>query len=315
MARRFFESEFRAFRVLHEGADGLLTGYFEPELAGSLVRDNRFTAPVLRRPADLVDTVPVALRAKAGAEGKLTAMRESGGKLLPYYTRAEIDAGALSGRGLELVYLDSAIDAYFMHVQGSGRIRLPDGRVLSIGFAGKNGYPYTSIGSVLVARGLAKPGELTMPVLRAWLEQNPTEAKALMEENKSYIFFEQKPGNGDDGPIGARGSPLSARRSLAVDASFYVLGLPIFVTSRTIRDEHGAGFHHLMIAEDVGSAIKGPERGDIFWGTGKAAEAVAGLTNDRGNFIVLLPRVVAESIKAKGGLVPDGSPASSGEAQ
>ena len=177
-----------------------------------------------------------------------------------------------------------------MHVQGSARIRLRDGTTMRIGYAGKNGYPYTSAGTVLIRQGAIRREDLTLNSMRAWFRAHPQETPGVLQQNKSYIFFEAKAAaNGLPGPIGAQGTPLTPRRSLAVDPSVHVLGTPVFVSSRTIHSGSGQGFHHLLIAQDVGSAIKGPERGDIFWGSGKAAEAIAGHTKDRGNFFVLLP--------------------------
>jgi len=290
-ARAFFEANFRPFRFHHDTDEGLLTGYFEPELVGSLQRDSRFNVPVLRRPDDLVDVVPANQRAAANAEGRLASMRRTDGGLVPYYTRAEIEGGALAGRGLELVYLDSAIDAYFMHVQGSGSIRLDDGHVMRIGYAGKNGYPYTSAGSVLIREHAIRREDLTMQSMRTWLAAHPKQARRVIQENKSYIFFEVKTlAQGATGPIGGHGTPLTPRRSLAVDPTYHVLGAPVFVVCDGLPATGGEPFRHVLIADDVGSAIKGPERGDIFWGTGEAAGDIAGRTKHRGNLYALLPR-------------------------
>jgi membrane-bound lytic murein transglycosylase A len=290
-AREFFETHFQPVKLRHDRADGLLTGYFEPELPGSLQRDAEFTEPVLKRPHDLVDVVPATERAAANAEGRLASMRKTAAGLEPYYTRAEIESGALAGRRLELLYLKTAVDAYVMHVQGSGSIRLTDGRQVRIGYAGKNGYPYTSAGTVLIRRGLIKRENLTLQSMRTWFEAHPTETAAVLNENKSYIFFERKPDvEGQTGPIGGQGTPLTPRRSLAVDPAYYTLGAPLYVVSETLRDEHGKLFRHLAIAQDVGSAIRGPDRGDVFWGTGAVAEEIAGRTKDRGIIYALLPR-------------------------
>jgi len=290
-AREFFETHFQPVRISHDKPDALLTGYYEPELQGSLTLDANHRVPVLKRPDDLVDVVPATERAKANAEGRLASMRKTATGLEPYFTRAEITAGALAGRGLELLYLRDPVDAYLMHVQGSASIRLTDGRLVRIGYAGKNGYPYTSAGSVLIRSGAIKREHLTMQSMRSWLRAHPVEATAVLNENKSYIFFELKPeAEGKSGPVGGQGTPLTPRRSLAVDPSFYTLGAPVFVASDTLHDDNDQVFRHLMIAQDVGSAIHGPERGDIFWGTGTAAEAFAGRTKDRGHIYALLPR-------------------------
>lgn len=286
-ARAFFETRFVPHRLV-TGADGFLTGYYEPELDGSLERGGGFDVPILAKPHDLVDLVDRTLHAQANAA--FAAGRRVGDEIVPYYTRGEIEDGALSRRGLEIAFLKDPIDAFLLHVQGSGRIRLADGRVIRVGYAAKNGHPYTSIGGVLVSRGVAPAAEMTLDRLRAWLAEDLDRARALMRENRSYIFFRKLPeGAGDAGPIGAQGVALTQGRSLAVDASYHPLGLPIFVSSDVIR-HHGDGFRRLMIAQDVGSAIRGPERGDIFWGTGKSAERLAGLTRHAGQFVVLLPK-------------------------
>ncbi len=290
-ARLFFERNFRPARIVHSKPDGLFTGYYEPELPGSLTPDKDHAVPILKRPGDLIDVVPATERAKANAEGRLASMRNTGNGLEPYFTRAEIGDGALAGRDLELLYLRNPVDAYLMHVQGSGTIRLTDGRRVRIGYAGKNGYPYTSAGSVLIREGIISREDLTMQSMRDWLLAHPAKAKTVINENKSYIFFELKPeAEGKSGPIGGHGTPLTPRRSVAVDPSFHMLGAPLYVASETLRDETGHKFRHLLIAQDVGSAIHGPERADIFWGTGAVAEAIAGRTKHRGHIFALLPR-------------------------
>lgn len=292
-ARRFLEAELQPYRMVQSIAPGLLTGYYEPELEGSLSPDKRFNVPVLGRPDDLVDVIPLEQRAAASAAGKLAAMRKVGDKLEPYFTRAEIEGGALAGRGLELLYLDNYVDLYFTQVQGSARVRLPDGKALRIGYAGKNGYPYTSFGSVLIRRNLMQRDQITLASLKAWVARHPVEARSVFQENKSYVFFARRDdAPADQGPLGGQGTPLMAERSLAVDPEFHVLGLPIFVVAPTLDVGNSHGFRHLMIAQDIGSAIRGPERGDIFWGTGKAAEMIAGRVKHPGSFIVLLPRTV-----------------------
>jgi membrane-bound lytic murein transglycosylase A len=287
-ARAFFETHFIPHR-LSAGGNGFLTGYYEPELEGALERGQGFEVPILAKPDDLVDLVDRTLHAQANTE--FAAGRRDGDEIVPYFTRGEIEDGAIAGCGLEIAYLKDPIDAFLLHVQGSGRIRLPDGRVIRVGYAGKNGYPYTSIGGVLVSRGVAPAAEMTLDRLRAWLSEDATRARELMRHNRSYIFFRKLPeGTGDAGPIGAQGVALTEGRSLAVDASYHPLGLPIFVTAETLRHHGADGFRRLMIAQDVGSAIRGPERGDIFWGTGKSAERLAGLTRHAGEFVVLLPK-------------------------
>jgi len=286
-ARRFFETHYVPFRV-DEEQPGLVTGYYEPEVKGSRERTGKFQVPVYGRPDDLVQVTPDLLRAFYNDD--LSVMRRSGDQLVPYYTRAEIESGALSGRGLELVYLDDPVELFFMQVQGSGRVRLADGSWVRLGYAAKNGHSYTSIGKRLAERS-DRPKDLTMEGLKSWLRADPARGRALMQENKSYVFFRELPqAEAGEGPIGAQGVPLTPGRSLAVDAAFHKLGTPVFVTAPDLKGEDGKPFRRLMIAQDVGSAIRGPERGDIFFGTGDAAGAIAGTTHEKARFFVLLPK-------------------------
>lgn len=288
-ARAFFETHFQPQRIEGGSRPGFVTGYYEPEIEGSRVPDARFKAPVYRRPDDLVTSASEIERARFNDQ--ITAARRDADTLVPYYTRAEIANGALKGRGLELIYLEDPVELFFLQVQGSGRVRLTDGTSLRLGYAGKNGHPYTSIGKLLVARGEGSPTGLGMDGLKAWLRADPARGRALMEENKSYVFFrELDREEGRDGPVGAQGVVLIPGRSLAVDASYHALGLPIFVAAPELDDTDAAPFRRLMIAQDVGSAIRGPERGDIFWGTGEAAGAIAGSTRHDAQFFILKPK-------------------------
>ncbi len=287
-ARRFFETHYLPHRV-EEEQPGLVTAYYEPEVKGSRVRDDAFQVPVYKRPDDLVQVTPDELRAFYNAG--FSVGRRKGDELVPYYTRAEIDEGALAGKGLELLYLDDAVELFFMQIQGSGRVRFPDGSWTRIGYAGKNGHSYTSIGKLLAERGEKPPGGLTMEGLKGWLRADPTRGKALMHANKSYIFFRELPAAElADGPVGAQGVALTPGRSLAVDASYHKLGTPVFVAAADAPTPDGKPFQRLMIAQDVGSAIRGQERGDIFWGSGAEAGAIAGVTKTQARFYVLLPK-------------------------
>jgi membrane-bound lytic murein transglycosylase A len=287
-ARRFFETQYTPYRI-EEPQPGLVTGYYEPELNGSRERTDKFQVPVYGRPDDLVQLKPDVLRALYN--DSFSVMRRKGEELVPYYTRAEIESGALSGRGLELLYLDDPVELFFMQIQGSGRVRLPDGSWVRLGYSAKNGHSYTSIGKLLVQRGAGRPKDLTMDGLKTWLRADPARGRALMQENKSYVFFRELPkAKADDGPVGAQGVALTPGRSLAVDASYHALGTPIFVEAPDLETPEGMPFRRLMIAQDVGSAIRGRERGDIFWGTGDAAGAIAGSTKEKARFIVLLPK-------------------------
>lgn len=286
-ARRFFETHYIPYRV-EEAHPGLVTGYYEPELNGSRERKGKFQVPVYGRPEDLVQVKPDLLRAFYNSSHSV--LRRSGDELVPYYTRAEIEAGALEGKGLELLYLDDPVELFFMQIQGSGRVRLTDGSWVRLGYAAKNGHSYVSIGKILAERG-DRPKDLTMEGLKAWLRADPARGRALMQENTSYVFFRELPKTeAGDGPVGAQGVALTPGRSLAVDASYHALGTPIFVAAPELKTPDGAPFRRLMIAQDVGSAIRGPERGDIFFGTGDAAGAIAGMAKQKARFFVLLPK-------------------------
>ncbi|MFZ4808967.1 MAG: murein transglycosylase A [Hyphomicrobiaceae bacterium] len=286
-ARSFFESSFVAHTVRPSGADGLLTGYFEPEYRGSRRRQGPFVVPVYARPPDLVNLVDEADR--AAANGGFSHMRATPEGLVPYQTRREIENGALAHRGLEIAWLADPVDAFILHVQGSGQIVLEDGTVLRLAYDGKNGHPYTSVGRVLIERGDLPADELTLDVMTSWLRADPARGRAAMWHNESFVFFRELPAD-EPGPVGAKGIRLTPDRSLAVDPSFHRLGLPIFVDAPTL-DVGGRPFRRLMIAQDVGSAIRGPERGDIYFGAGPEAGRLAGQTKHPGRFFVLLPRV------------------------
>ncbi len=286
-ARQFFERHFRPYRILT--MNSLLTGYYEPELEGAREPDEIYKIPVYKRPDDLVSLIND--RQRAAKNHQFTFMRRVGNKLQPYPSRQEIEQGALSGKGLELLYLKDQVDAFFMHIQGSGRIRLKDGRYIRIGYDGKNGHPYRSIGKHLKRAYKFKGEQLRLNAVKNWLRTNKELGQKVMWHNKSYIFFRELDNAlGATGPIGAEGVNLSARRSLAVDGSYHQLGMPIWLDVGSLSHHGKRGFHHLMIGQDVGSAIKGPARGDIYWGSGEFAGQLAGGTNHRGRFTVLLPR-------------------------
>ncbi len=283
--RRFFETHYRPFRVA--GGPGLVTGYYEPVVRGSRVCHGAFQYPVYRTPDDLVSLTPDLERARFNAT--MSAGRRVGGALVPYYTRAEIEAGALAGKGLELLYLDDAIALFYMQVQGSGLVALAEGGEVRLSYAAKNGHGYVSIGRLLIERGEIDPEAMSMAAVKAWLKADETRARALMNENPSYVFFRALPETAA-GPVGASGAVLTPGRSLAVDGALHQMGTPVFVTAADLADEMGHPFRRLMIAQDVGSAIAGPSRGDIFWGSGEAAGGLAGATRHGCDFIVLLPK-------------------------
>ena len=294
-ARQFFESRFDAYRIVLPGPKrGFLTGYFQPEVRGSRRPNQTFATPILRRPADLV-VVGADINA-AQVDKRLSAARRTGtGNLVPYFTRTEIEQGALRGQNLELVYLADPVDAFFIHVQGSARVALDDGTVMRIGFAAKNGHPYTSIGKVLVDMGELTRDNVTMETIRDWFARHPDRVSEITGHNRSYIFFREiTEGDPNLGPVGAQGVPLTNTRSLAVDRNFHELGLPFWIDAE-VPDGNGglAVFRHLLVAQDTGSAIVGAARGDIFFGSGDAAGRRAGPTQHNGDFYVLIPKGMA----------------------
>jgi membrane-bound lytic murein transglycosylase A len=288
-AKAFFEQNFDPWLVKRPDKGAMLTGYFEPEIKGSLKPTKTFTTPIYNKPDDLVLMTRVANRASLPAD--LTAGRTAPEGLVPYYTRQEIEQGALNGRGLEIAYLSDPFEAFIMQIQGSGLIRLPDGRGLRIGFVAKNGHPYTSVGKLLVERGELAPEGASMDSILAWMRANKQRGRELMWENKSYAFFRPlSTSEAEEGPQGAMQLPLIAGRSLAVDPRYHELGSPIWVSAPTLKDLHGKPVERLLIAQDTGSAIRGPVRGDIFWGSGEAAGKIAGQTNHICDFYTLLPK-------------------------
>jgi membrane-bound lytic murein transglycosylase A len=288
--RGFFERSFQPFRVLPPGKDGFLTGYFEPEVQGSLDRTEAFPAPLLARPDDLV-TISQG-ESLPGLEPGLGAARRTPAGFEPYPDRAAIEDGALGERAHPVVHLSGPVDAFIIHVQGSARIRLPDGRAVRVAYAGRNGQPYTSIGRILVESGAVPLAEMNLERLTGWLRAHPEEGRAVMRRNRSFIFFrladELDP---QGGPLGGAGVPLTAGRSLAVDRSLWPYGLPFWLDGMLPRPEGGSEpLRRLMIAQDTGSAILGPARGDFFAGSGPRAGTQAGLMRHPARFIVFLPR-------------------------
>lgn len=258
-ARSFFELFFRPV-LIEDGEPALFTGYFEPELRGARNRYPGYDHPIYAVPEDL-------------PQGR------------PWFTRREIDQGALADRGLELAWLTDPVDLFFLQVQGSGRIRLDDGSLMRVGYGGFNGHTYSSVGRELVARGIFEPHQVSADVIRAWVARNPDEGRELLWTNKSYVFFrEVSEVPPDRGPLGAMNRSVTAMRTVAVDPDYVPLGAPVWIETR------GADpLDRLMIAQDTGSAIKGAQRADIFVGTGREAGRRAGRMMDPGRLIVLLP--------------------------
>ena len=288
LARAFFESHFTPQSVDAGGAPGLLTAYYEPVLAGRRVPSPGFQVPLHRRPADLVNLVDEADRgAKSGA---LTHARKTTTGTVPFPTRQQIDEGVLAGQGLEIFYVADEVERFFLQIQGSGVLELADGSRVRITYDGKNGHPYTSVGRYLIEQGVIGADQMSLQALGSWLRADAARGRRAIWQNKSYVFFREMPNA--TGAIGVMGVPLTPLRSLAVDPAFNALGAPIFVDAAELTHITGKPFRHLMIGHDVGSAIKGRQRGDIYAGSGAKAGQIAGITKNAGRFFVLLPKLV-----------------------
>jgi len=289
-ARGFFETRFRPFTIAPPAGEGFLTGYYEPEIEGSLAPSDGFPVPVLGRPADLETLAPGEMR--PGLDPALAAARRTPKGYGPFPDRAAIMDGALAGQGLEIAWLRDEVDLFYAQVQGSARLRLPDGTVTRLVYAGRNGQPYTSIGRVVVAEGHMTMEAMSLERLQAWLRANPAEARRVMRLNRSYIFFAVRHDlDPAKGPVGAASVPLVPLRSIAVDRTLWPYGTP-FVIAADLPEPAGGTrpFAALTIAQDTGSAILGPARADIFFGSGAAAGTRAGLVRHPGRFVVLLAR-------------------------
>lgn len=293
--RSFFERHFIPCLVKDPvRPQGLFTGYYEPLAEGRLSPEPGFEVPIYARPDDLVSFGPDVEK-----ETGLRYGRRVSGKPVPYLTRREIEQGALKGRGLELVWLSSWVDAFFIHIQGSGRISLPGNKAMRLAYAAKSGRPYTAIGGVLVERGEIRREDMSMQSLRRWMAANPAEARELMWENESFVFFRGV--SVEDESLGAPGAQkvnLTPLRSMAVDRDIWPFGLPVWLDLMAPSGANASlqPFRQLMIAQDTGSAIKGHARGDVYWGWGDQATMAAGHMASPGTMIVLLPTSLAQRL-------------------
>lgn len=293
--RRFFEDNFTPYRVTSSdgAAQGLVTGYYEPLLSGSRAPSAQFPAPLYAPPDDLLIVDLAELYPELA--GKRVRGRLDGRHVVPYWPRADIDAGKAATNGKALVYVSDPVDAFFLQIQGSGRVQLDDGSVLRVGYADQNGQPFRSVARVLIDRGELTLGEASMQGIREWGRQHPDRLPALLDENPSYVFFREvppaPPGSLEaaiDGPIGSLGVPLLAERTIAVDPRSIPLGAPVFlVTTRPLSDEP---LTRLVMAQDTGGAIRGPIRADYFWGFGADAGREAGRMRQQGEVWVLWPK-------------------------
>ena len=292
--RQLIEQHLRPVQVRnHDERTGLFTGYYEPSLRGSRRRSEAYPVPLFRKPDDLL-TLDLADWSDR-FEGDRISGRVGDGTFKPYYERAEIAGGALDGRDLELVWVDDAVDAFFLHIQGSGRVELEEGGEMRVGYGGQNGRPYYAIGRELVERGALTLEEVSLQSIRAWLAAHPEEAAAVMATNPSFVFFRELEG---EGPVGTMGVALTPGRSLAVDRAFLPLGAPVWLDGLAPSAD-GSGdraLRRLLVAQDTGGAIKGPVRGDVFWGHGPDAEEIAGHMKHEGRLWLMLPRAVVERL-------------------
>jgi membrane-bound lytic murein transglycosylase A len=286
-ARRFFEGSFTPWQVAgSDGADeGLITGYYEPLLRGSRKPSNRYRYPLYSVPDDLVTVELADLYPEL--KGMRLRGKIDGRRLVPYYDRSQIENAEAPLRGRELVWVDDAIDLFFLHVQGSGRILLETGETIRVGYADQNGYPYRSIGRLLVERGELALEQASMQGIKTWARANPQRVTQLLNTNGSYVFFRELP-SGAGGPPGALGVALAPRRSIAIDARYVPLGAPVYVA--TTWPNTARPLNRLTVAQDTGSAIRGAVRADYFWGYGEAAALEAGRMKQRLRMWVLLPQ-------------------------
>jgi peptidoglycan lytic transglycosylase A len=284
-ARDFFEAHFKPMWVARAGEpDGFFTGYYETEAEGSPVKTPEYNIPIYRRPANLI----------AGHRKHAPAMMRVGKKLVRFHDRAAIEDGALAGKGLEICWIKDPIDAFFAQIQGSMRVKMTDGKLLRLNYAAHNGFPYTPVGRWLIERGIIAREDMSMDRIREWMDANPKEGKALRRTNRSYVFFRDTELAPHTPIEGAQGVHLTPLRSLAVDKSIHVYGTPIWIDAELpIKTEKpDTPFRRLLIAQDTGSAIVGPARADIFFGSGEEIGHVAGRIKQHGQFIMLVPKTV-----------------------
>jgi membrane-bound lytic murein transglycosylase A len=297
-ARRFFEENFRPVRISRLGErDGFLTGYYEPEVEGSRKPGEGFDVPMYRKPTELIaKTLKISkLRrtARAVPANRTKVGKRKGHLVVAYHDRAAIEDGALSGRALEICWLKDPIDAFFIHIQGSARIRLNDGKLLRLNYDAQNGRPYLAVGRVLIERGIVPADEMSMDKIRTFIAESPDEGRELMRMNHSFVFFREMAELPPDAePSGAQGVPLTRGRSIAVDKAIHVYGTPFWIDAELpIEREYAkTRFRHLMVAQDTGGSIVGPARADIYFGAGIEAGTVAGRLRHPGHFFILVPR-------------------------
>jgi len=283
--QQYFEDHFTPYQVSSDDDPiGLFTGYYEASLNGSRTRSEKYNIPLYKRPDDLIMVQLGEFR--EDLKGRRIAGRVIDGNLKPYESREEIVAGSWPHNDQVLVWVDDAVDAFFLQIQGSGIVTLDDGGTMRVGYAGQNGHPYYAIGRELIKMEALTSETVSMQSIRQWLENNPDKADDIMNTNASYVFFHELNG---DGPLGGEGVALTAERSLAIDRSLLPYGMPIWVDiTPPIKGE--PRINRLMMGQDTGGAIRGAVRGDVFWGHGEHAEHVAGHMKSQGRYWILLPK-------------------------
>ena len=282
--KAFVENTFTPYQVLaDDNPEGLFTGYYEATLNGSATKSEQYAHPLYKRPDDLIMVDLGQFRDHL--KGERIAGRVIGGNLKPYESREDIVAGNWPHNDQVLVWVDSAVDAFFLQIQGSGRIMMDDGSMMRVGYAGQNGHPYYAVGRELIKMGVLTKETVSMQSIQQWLEDNPERADAIMNTNQSYVFFQELDG---EGPLGGENVALTPRRSLAIDRSLLPYGMPLWVDIAAPM-EGEQGLQRMMIAQDTGGAIRGPVRGDVFWGYGEQAEIIAGHMKSSGRYWALLP--------------------------
>jgi membrane-bound lytic murein transglycosylase A len=309
-ARAFFEQQFLPLRISRLGEDaGFVTGYYEPIIDGSRTQTDVYNVPVYRRPSNLF--VRGFKQEVASLPNKGQVFRKIGRrKLVPYYDRAEIEDGAIAGRGLEICWLRDQTDLLFAQIQGSARVHLEDGSTIRINYDAHNGYPYMAVGRILIDRGIIPKEQMSMQKIREWMDQNPDGSKELRRQNRSYVFFREVSLSDKDEAVGAQGVPLTPGRSIAVDKSLHVYGTPFFIEGELpIESELSKTvFRRLMVAQDTGSAIVGPARADIYYGAGVDAGRVAGRFRHNMRFVILVPKSLDPVTRGRKMPVPDPRP-------
>src|SRR5579872_5559940 len=309
-ARAFFESNFVPLQISRLGEDaGFVTGYYEPIIEGSRTKTDVYNVPVYRRPSNLF--VRGFTQDSPSLPNKGQVFRKIGRRrLVPHYDRAEIEDGAIAGRGLEICWLKDQTDLLFAQIQGSARIRVEDGSTIRINYDAHNGYPYTAVGRILIERGIIPKEQMSMQKIREWMEQNPDGANEVRRQNRAYVFFREVPLSDNDEAVGAQGVPLTPGRSIAVDNSLHVYGTLFFIEGELPIQSPQAKtpFRRLMVAQDTGSAITGPARADIYYGAGAEAGRISGRFRHSMRFVMLVPKSLDPVARGRKMPLPDPRP-------